>query len=267
MKVVCITPFLAEISEYLLDEASVVLAPRALETEIRLMKPDVVLSSFSDPNEFHRFKADLIPPEGAPFQAFNHAPIRLDEIYEMFEAVGRQLKVPEKGHALSGRVKAQTMDWCASFYDRIKNKRVTFIASIEPLMLGGRWIPDMIRAASGHPQGQLAQSEDQLVRWEEVVEFNPDVMIVAPKNLTFPETLKSFKALEKLPHWDEIYAVKRGDVFFTDGGTYFNTPTQKLIESMGILISAMAGFESGYITPRDSMFKLRFLELHRHKYL
>ncbi len=267
MKVVCLSPFLAEIATHLLDEESVILAPRALESEIRAMKPNVVLCSFADANEFVRFKSDLFGDESAPFLVFNHAPIRLEEIFEMFDDIGRELKVIEKGRALSQRVKAQIMDWCASFYDRIKNKRVTFLSSVQPLMLGGRWVPDMIRAASGHSQGQLAQGDDVPVKWQEIVDFNPDVIVIAPKNLSFQETLKTFKDLEKLPRWDEIYAVKRGDVFFTDGTVYFNSPTQKLIESMGILISAMAGFESGYITARDSMYKLRYLELHRHKFL
>jgi hypothetical protein len=33
------------------------------------------------------------------------------------------------------------------------------------------------------------------------------------------------------------------------------------------LVSAMAGLDAGYITKRDEFHRLRFVELHRHRFL
>lgn len=229
-------------------------------------KPDVVITKLPHPDDLGILREELASVSGRKIALFHHDPIRLDEVYDMFDNVGKEIGVPEKGKALSQRVKAQVMDWCSNFYDRIRNKRVALVTSVNPLLLGGRWIPDMIRAASGHPQAMLAQEEDQRTSWEAIVKYNPDVLVIAPKNAPYPESLSCFEQFEKLPRWEEIYAVKRGDVFFTDGTSFFNHPTPRLIESMGILISAMAGLESGYITARDAMYRLRYLELHRHKF-
>lgn len=287
MKVLVLEDFLEETASRIVDPSEIVTLPGESGTReggqfrfvseqlcsrrlaidaLKALEPDCILTRLPDPDQLSRVREEIFSLYGRQVFVHHHDPVRLEDIYTMFEDVGRQLKKPEKGRELSHKVKAQIMDWSANFYDRMKNKRVTFISSVEPLMLGARWVPDMIRVASGHPQAILAKKEDQLIRWEEVVKFNPDVIIVAPKDLPFMEGVKSFKHFEKLPMWEKIYAVKRGDVFFTDGQAYFNKPTPKIIESMGILISAMAGFESGYITPRDSSYKLRYLELHRHKF-
>ena len=288
MKVVVLEEYLRDVASAILDSAEVVYfdggfiakdtgRSRLLSVQLSAnptcidelidLKPDVILASLPDPFILPKLREELLKVFGKQVFLYHHDPMRLEEIYQMFETMGRELKKPEKGRALAHRVKAQVMDWSSNFYDRIKNKRVTFISKLDPLSLGGRWIPDMIRVASGHPQALLAQRYDQIVKWDEIVTYNPDVIIIALAGVPFQEALKSFKVLAGYPHWENIFAVKRGDVYFTDGQKYFNSPTPKLMDSMGILISAMAGFESGYITPRDSMYKLRFLELHRHKFL
>lgn len=299
MKIVCLESFLAETVDYICGPDQIVgvlddpalpeqfksiprIAKRNGKTSLswmldltffaidvdafRLSQPDVIFTSLPDPDKLAAVKESLHSYFGKEVAVYHHAPIRLDEVFEMFDKVGKQLKDHEKGKALSQRLKAQMMDWSSNFYDRLKNKRVTFISSVEPLQLGGRWIPDMVRLASGSSQGLLAQEVDQPVRWEEIVSYNPDVIVVAPRNLSFEDTLKSFKIFEKFPHWEDIYAVKRGDVYFTDGVKFFNKATPALLDAMGILVSAMAGLESGYITPRDVMFKLRWLELQRHRF-
>ena len=299
MRVVALEPFLSELTRALIGEGSLVgtvekshIQPdyeTKLLTEqkyaskknflekltrhkidIELLKetlPDCILTSLPEPEILPLLKEELSKACGRPVALYHHDPVRLDDVFLMFESIGKQLKVPDKGKLIGSKVKAQMMDWSANFYDRMKNKRVTLLSGIEPFVLGARWIPDMIRMASAHPQVLSGLKEDAMVDWEAIVKFNPDIIIVAPKNLEFKESLKLFPKLGTLPHWESIYAVKRGDVFFTDGRRYFNTPTTKLIESMGILISCLAGFESGYITERDSSFKLRYLEMHRHKFL
>ena len=84
--------------------------------------------------------------------------------------------------------------------------------------------------------------------------------------MTVADSCKLFREFEKRPGWDNIPAVKRGEVFFSEGISNFYRPSMRLIESMSILVSAIAGFDSGYITPRDSFHKLRWLELQRHQF-
>lgn len=198
------------------------------------------------------------------FESFK--PHTLNQVYQTYQDVGLALGAKTKGVDLAAKVKAQVMNWCDNFYDRMKNKKVTFVSSVQPLHLGGDWIPQLIQLASCHPQYVVPGEGDKSVQWEQIVEFRPDVLLVSPRGKSMAEALSYFKVMEKFPHWEDIPAVKRGEVAFTEGLSHFYRPSAKIIESMGILVSAVAGFESGYITERESFFRLRWLEMQRHRY-
>ena len=192
-------------------------------------------------------------------------PTRLESIYSMYEEVGVLISQPAHGRERSQRLKAQLMDWGDNFYERTKNKKVSFLSSLNPLMLGGLWIPDLIALCSATSQHAVDGSADREVSWEEVVAFKPDVIVVAPRGKDLKESLATFKELSKLPRWEEVPAVVRGEVIFSDGTKHFYDPVSGFMDSMAILLSGVAGFESGYIAERDTFYRLRWLELHRHK--
>ncbi|RMG40373.1 MAG: hypothetical protein D6719_11065 [Candidatus Dadabacteria bacterium] len=231
------------------------------------LKPDIILSSVRSEDPFYvpvDVKEDLAHSVGPSVKLFNFYPATLEEVYQTLDRVGRALSVAEKGKDLENRLKAQVMAWCDSFYERMKNKKVSFISSIRPLRLASLWIPDMIRLASARSQ-EIGAREDQQIEWSELVHYQPDVIVVALREKPLNESLAAFKELEHMTGWDAIPAVKRGEVVFASGKGYFYRPTSRLIDSMGILVSAIAGLESGYITERDSFRRLRWAELQRHR--
>ena len=157
------------------------------------------------------------------------------------------------------------MDWSDSFYPRMKNKRVTVLSSVAPLRLAGKWVPDLVKSASGTSQHFVAGDGEKETSWSEIAAFRPDVIIVAPDGYSLEESVKTLKYLERAKEWEGLPAVKRGEVVFCDGlGLY--RPGPKLLSGAAVLISAIAGLESGYITKRDEFFRLRWVELHRHRF-
>jgi iron complex transport system substrate-binding protein len=201
-----------------------------------------------------------------PITVLNYDPYSLTEVYAMVEGLGRALGRPERGHALAGRMKAQFMDWCDNFYERMKHKRVTFLAGVDPFVLAGRWVPDLLRCASCVSQEPAAGLDDRRMEWADIVNFSPDVIVVAPRGVVLAEAMRLFKSMEQLPGWQNVPAVKRGEVIYADGNPHFYRPSMRLVDSMAILVSGVAGFESGYITPRESFYRLRWLELQRHRF-
>ncbi len=236
---------------------------------LKELAPDIILTRVRDEEDPHslliRLRAKLHAILGESVKLYSYHPRYLDSVYEYLTNLGRDVGLGLKGREAASRIKAQFMDWADNFYDRMKNKRVAVIAGIEPLTLAGFWVPDMIHLNSGvsaHKGGGTPSSE---ITWDDFIKFRPDVILVAPEGMALQDSMKSFKYFEKLPHWDDIPAVKRGEVFFCGGDTHFYSPTHSLIESMAVLVSATAGFDSGYITKRDSFYRLRWLEMHRHK--
>ena len=189
----------------------------------------------------------------------------LDSLFEGITRVGKLVGASERARDLCGRIKAQLMDWCDSFYDRLKNKRVTVVSSVAPLRVAGLWIPEVIQTASCHPQYVAIGGDHKEVTWNDIESFRPDVLIIAPEGYSLDESVKTLRLFERNASWESVPAVKRGEVVFCDGVSLYR-PGHKLLDGIAALISGIAGLESGYISPRDSFYRLRWVELHRHKF-
>lgn len=244
----------------LIDELKTI-RPEVIVASVYSERPEEVVSA----KELQALQDKLESLLGFKCKLFSYAPRRLDEIYEGSADLAKALHVPFRGDDLGKKAKAQLMDWGDNFYERMKNKKVTFISSLQPLTLGGLWIPDMIHVLSAHSQVPVPAFVHPPASWDSILEFKPDVIVVALKGQTLKEATSSFKLLEKMQGWDELPAVKRGEVVFCDGLDHFYDPGPKIIDSFGVMVSAIAGLESGYITKRDTFYRLRWLELQRHR--
>ncbi len=202
--------------------------------------------------------------DGLKLLAFD--PRRFEQVQEMIADLGRGLGVPSLGRDRAQRLKAQALDWAQNFYERMKNKRVIVLSSIDPLTSAGFWIPDLISLGSAIPFETNPGQEDRGISWAELEAFRPDVIVVAPRGFSLSQSAALLGKLEANSAWDKFPAVKRGEVIFAPGSSLY-WPGYSLINGISMLFSAIAGLESGYITERDSFFRLRYLELHRHKFL
>jgi len=236
--------------------------------ELKALNPDLLLVPLvhaNNPKVGDELTSRLSALLGRPLRVSAFAPHTLTLIYRMFEQLTEDCGVGAKGRTLVQRVTAQGMDWGDNFYERTKNKRVTMLSSVMPLRLAGMWFPDLIHLASALAQENVAGVPHREVTWEEILAFKPDVIIVAPEGYSLKETMQTFKILEKQPAWESIPAVKRGEVIFLEGKAALYNPTQRLTDALAYIFSAIAGFEAGYITPRESFYRLRWIELQRHR--
>ncbi len=230
------------------------------------LSPDIIVTRLADETARARIELELRRVIGRDVRLGHYGPTSFETVLAFFSALARDTGLGDKGLELSNKIKAQVMVWGDNFYDRMKNKKVTFLSSVSPLVLGGLWIPDMIHLASAESQSPRDGKPGSKIEFKDITSFRPDVIVVAIAGAELKESMATFRVLEKLEGWEQIPAVKRGEVIFAEGKHLFSKPTPALLDAMGVLVSAIAGFESGYITPRDSFQRLRWMELHRDKY-
>ena len=240
---------------------------REVMESLRPQRPNVILAGLEPSTiPLSVVKARLASEWGESVKIVGYAPVGLSGIFDGIEAIGTALHRWPAAHALSQRLRAQLMNWADNFYDRIRNKRVVFLSSVEPLMVAGFWVADLIRFASAHPVYSAQESFHALISWDDLCAFAPDVLIVAPTGASLSASMSNLPTLEALPGWEKIPAVKRGEVVFCDGVNHFYEPGLGIRESAAILFSAIAGFDSGYITPREIFRRLRWVELRRGRW-
>ena len=100
--------------------------------------------------------------------------------------------------------------------------RVAFIEWPEPLYVGGHWTPQLIERAGGEHtlnsgNGESGGGKSFPVPSSQVVEMDPDLVILAPCGLTLEMTRREHDLLAEADWWRGLRAVKNGRVAIVDG--------------------------------------------------
>jgi iron complex transport system substrate-binding protein len=231
--------------------------------------PDVIIASLAmpKPDEFVVWAEEYFrKTTGRKVTVMNVAIHSLEGVYQAVEEVGKLAGEGVEARKLASKIKAQLMAWADSFFDRCKGKKVVVLSSLSPVTAFQGWVPGLVKLIGARSIERDPLKGDAPCSWDEVVAARPDVIVVAPESLSLTESVKTLTAVQDLPNWEDLPAVKRGEVIFC-AGTDIYRPGPRFLKGAAILVSAVAGLDSGYITERDEYFKVRYLELHRHRFL
>jgi len=77
------------------------------------------------------------------------------------------------------------------------------------------------------------------IAWEEVVDKDPDVLLIAPCGFDLARTRREMSRLVRRPEWSQLRAVRTDRVILADGNQFFNRPGPRLVESLEILAEAL----------------------------
>jgi iron complex transport system substrate-binding protein len=154
-----------------------------------------------------------------------------DDIRRVGEATGRMSQADILLDELFTRVKALLAESAM-----IKEcPRVVLIEWIEPLILAGNWLPELIQIAGGTDALCKPGEHSPVVTWQTIQDYAPEVLAVIPCGYTLPQTLAEVPTLQRLPGWQDIPAVHQGQGYAVDGNAYFNRPGPRLVDSLEIL--------------------------------
>lgn len=114
-------------------------------------------------------------------------------------------------------------------------RRVALIEWIQPLMLSGNWMPELVAWAGGEHGLTEAGKHSPYVEWAKVIEYDPEVIVIAPCGFELQRTLTETGILQDLPGWSKLSAVTNGLLYAMDGNAYFNRSGPRLVDSLEIL--------------------------------
>lgn len=123
----------------------------------------------------------------------------------------------------------------ASQYPNAERPRVTCVEWVQPLMLAGNWIPELVRLAGGQCQLDEECGPSQYHDWLELLRFDPQVVVVMPCGFDLARARAESQSLTTQPKWKELTAAKESRVFAVDGNAYFNRSGPRLVDSLEIL--------------------------------
>ncbi len=116
-----------------------------------------------------------------------------------------------------------------------RRPRVAFLEWLEPIYVGGHWVPEMIRCAGGEDALGSVRTPSFRVHLQEVVEAEPEILLVAPCGYTAKQARDEYESLNLPEQWNAIPAVRNNLVYALEASSYFSRPGPRLVTGIEIL--------------------------------
>ncbi len=159
----------------------------------------------------------------------------LDEVWSDFERVGEKLNSSDSYLKFKTEIEQRLESLKQKSQHLSKRPTVVCVEWIDPLMIAANWVPELVDIAGGINMLSKPGSHSHIFKWEEILESNPDFIIMMPCGFDINRTLEEIEILKQKPDWSKLEAVKSNHVFVVDGNQYFNRPGPRLLESAEIL--------------------------------
>jgi iron complex transport system substrate-binding protein len=138
-----------------------------------------------------------------------------------------------------------------------RNPKVLCVEWIDPLFTAGHWIPQMVRYAGGENGLSSTGEPSRRMDIDEVVQLNPDTILLMPCGFGIEETLRELPALARNEKWKSLQAVKNGNVYTVNANAYFSKPGPRTIIGLEIMAKILHPDTSQHIrVPKGSYKKI-----------
>jgi len=224
-----------KVKEILADALSVYTVKRV---QIKQLAPDVVITQAQcevcavSLKEVEEALDDYLDK---PVKIISLQPNSLDDIFNDISTIAKALNVSRTGTVLLEDLN-ERVDLIRHKLKYVDNKpTVACVEWLEPLMVSGNWVPELVSIAGGIPLLAEAGKHSPYINWDDIKSRDPDILIIMPCGFAIERTLKEIHLLLQVPGFSELKAVKTNRVYIADGNQYFNRPGPRIVDSIEIL--------------------------------
>lgn len=162
-------------------------------------------------------------------------PRNLEDVYQNAITIAKTLGKEEAAYHLLAQLKKRT----DSIIDTLRKNnaplcRVMVMEWLNPIYNCGHWIPYQIAQAGGVDMLSNPSGYSVITSWEKVLQYNPEVLVIAPCGFHVERSVQEIKTLTTRPRWNELSAVKTSSVYIADADL-FTQPSTKLVDGIELL--------------------------------
>jgi iron complex transport system substrate-binding protein len=155
-------------------------------------------------------------------------PSTLGEMLADLPRLAAAAGAPEEGERLAAEA-AERIDAVDGAVAGAARPRVAALEWLDPVYVGGHWVPQMIELAGGEDVLGLPGERSRTAAWEEVADAAPDVVISMPCGLYVEQAAaEAVRVRERL-------APLRARVVAVDAAAYFSRPWPRLVDGIELL--------------------------------
>jgi iron complex transport system substrate-binding protein len=210
---------------------------RVDETLMREISPDMILTQdlcqvcAPSGNEVSRLLS-LLPTKP---QILWLTPKSIEQIFGNVRDLGEATGCLQKAEALIAAGRAR-LEKIATLVRNVSSRpRVFCMEWIDPVYCCGHWVPEMVEIAGGIDKLGREGTDSVRIKWEDVLQWRPEVMIVMPCGFGLEKAADQARQLFTYPGWADIPAVRENRVYVVDANSYFARPGPRIVEGTELL--------------------------------
>jgi iron complex transport system substrate-binding protein len=155
-------------------------------------------------------------------------PSTIGEVLADLPRLARAAGVPEAGEQVAAEA-GERLAAVEEAVDGAPRPRVAALEWLDPVFIGGHWVPQMIQLAGGEDVLGLPGEKSRTAEWAEVEAAAPEVVI------SMPCGLYAEQAAAETTRWRRHLALLGARVHAVDAAAYFSRPGPRLIEGVELL--------------------------------
>jgi iron complex transport system substrate-binding protein len=168
-------------------------------------------------------------------QVLSLEPNTIGDILENIKTVGKVTGRPEKAAGLVAQLKAR-LDALAGALKEIEHRpRTLMLEWLEPPFAPGHWVPEQVAIAGGGDAFGRPGQPSVTTTAEEIRSYAPEVIVLIPCGYYKEDILRALPRSRLPDGWEDLPAVRNGQVWATDASAYFSRPGPRVVDGAEIL--------------------------------
>jgi len=167
-------------------------------------------------------------------------PRSLEDVFRDVQTIGEATGRGETARELVAALECRLAAVRSRVADRPR-PRVVALEWLDPLFVGGHWVPEMIAAAGGEDALAEPGAKSRRITWDELVAADPDLIVAMPCGFDATGAREQIVAAADRPEWRSLRAVRAGKIFPVDANGCFSRPGPRLVDGVEQLAAIFHG--------------------------
>jgi iron complex transport system substrate-binding protein len=162
-------------------------------------------------------------------------PNTIGDIFENIRLVGDLTGRKSEADNLVGKLNSR-LERVKELTSQINHRpRTLMLEWLEPAFAPGHWVPEQVALAGGDQGFGQAGRPSTTTTAEEISAYAPEVIVLIPCGYYKEDTLRQLPSSNLPAGWNDLPAVRSGEVWATDATSYFSRPGPRVVDGVEIL--------------------------------
>lgn len=180
-------------------------------------------------------------------------PNTIKDIFENIRTVGLLTGREAEADHVVAHLAARLDRVAAALADVERRPRTLMLEWLEPPFAPGHWVPEQVAIAGGdHAFGRAGQPSVTTTA-EEIQAYAPEVVVMIPCGYYKEDTLRQLPQSRLPKGWNDLPAVRTGEVWAVDATSYFSRPGPRVVDGVEILARILHPEVFGGVSAKDAV--------------